>query len=212
MKLAYKSKEELMAVPDKKWFMKHLLPDEPVCRELKSSYFDTPDMAFRQAGAVVRVREVSGEDYIHTVKISTGSNEGLHQRFEWNQKTTEDRFSVQAFLEQAQIDEDPYSILQEVLQPALGADLRCILQTKFERTTYLVGYGDSIFEVALDIGEVVAGERREDICEMEIELLNGDVRDLLTLGEIIQAGSDGEPENLSKFGRGIRLLESDKEI
>lgn len=212
LKLAFRTREELMSVPHKKWFKKFLMPDEPARLDLTSSYFDTPDMAFRRVGAVVRVREVAGDDYIHTVKVSTGGNVGLHQRYEWNHKTNEENFSVESFLEQAKADDDPYSILQDVLMPALGSDLTCILQTKFTRISYLSGFGDSILEVSLDIGEVIAGDQRDDICEMEIELVNGDVRDLLALGEIIQAKIPCEPESLSKFGRGIRLLDSDEMI
>jgi triphosphatase len=209
LKLTYRTQEELMSVPHDNWFKKYLLPDAPVHQELLSSYFDTPDMTFRQNGAVVRVREVSGDDYIHTVKVSNGGNEGLHQRFEWNYKTSEERFNAEMFLEQAKADDDPYSILQEVLFPAIGSELKCILQTKFTRVSYLFGFGDSIMEVSLDIGEVIAGEKHENICEMEIELVNGDVRDLLSLGEIVQANTHCEPENISKFGRGVRLLSSE---
>ncbi|MDD4094630.1 MAG: CYTH domain-containing protein [Oscillospiraceae bacterium] len=212
LKLTFKTREDLMSIPHKKWFKKFLLPDAPTRQELISSYFDTPDMAFRRAGAVVRVREVSGDDFIHTVKVSTGANEGLHQRYEWNHKTSEERFNIETFLEQAKVDDDPYSILQDVLIPALRSELNCILQTKFTRTSYLSGFGDSISEVSFDVGEVIVGDRHEDICEMEIELINGDVRDLLALGEIVRAKSPCEPESLSKFGRGIRLLISDEMI
>lgn len=207
LKLSYKSRQELFSIPNKKWFRKYLLPDAPVQSDLISSYLDTPNRTFRKNGAVVRVRSVDGNEYIHTVKVSSGGNDGLHQRYEWNYKTNEENFSVSAFLKQAKADHDPYSVLQKVLEPAGAEELVTVLQTRFNRTAYLSGFGDSILEVALDYGEICAGDQHETICEMEIELLEGDVRDLLSLGQIVMAKSNGVPENTSKYGRGIDLLE-----
>lgn len=207
LKLSYKSRQELFSIPHKKWFRKHLLPDAPVQSDLISSYLDTPNMIFRKNGAVVRVRSVDGNEYIHTVKVSSGGNDGLHQRYEWNYKTSEEKFCVSTFLDQAKADDDPYSVLQGVLEPAAEEDLVTVLQTRFSRTAYLSGFGDSILEVALDFGEICAGDNRETICEMEIELLEGDVRDLLSLGQIVMAKSNGIAENTSKYGRGIKLLD-----
>ncbi len=212
LKLSYRSKEELLSVPDKKWFKKYLLPESPVRKELITSYLDTPDYIIRGSGAVIRVREVVGEKYIHTVKVSSGGSDGLHQRFEWNFKTDEEHFNVPVFLEQAKADEDPFSILQSVLLPAVDSDLICILRTRFTRITYLSGIGHSILEIALDFGEIYAGDKREEICEMEIELLEGDVRDLLALGQIVIAKSSCTPEDTSKYGRGLRLLNPEEAI
>lgn len=212
LKLAYRTREELLAIPDEEWFRKYLLPDAPVRQELTSSYLDTPDMKLAVNGAVVRVREVENDDYIHTVKISSGGNDGLHQRFEWNHKTQEDRFSAAVFLEHAKTADDPYSLLDSVLSPIVDEELKCILQTKFTRISYLSGFGDSILEVSLDFGFILAGDNKSEICEMEIELLEGDVRDLLAFGEIVLTGSSGFPEVRSKYGRGMDLLRASGEL
>jgi len=206
LKLAYQALQELLSVPEKKWFRKYLLPDPPVEQKLKSSYLDTEDLLFRNNGAVVRVRDVNGDEYIHTVKVSSGGNDGLHQRFEWNYKTSDDRFDVRLFLDQARSDDDPYEVLRSILEQAADMDLSCVLRTRFDRRTHLCGFGDSILEVSLDYGEIIAGDKKENICEMEIELLEGDVRDLLSFGEIVMLKSNCTPESVSKYGRGVRLL------
>jgi inorganic triphosphatase YgiF len=57
--------------------------------------------------------------------------------------------------------------------------------------------GKSEIEIALDRGEVKAGEHQEPICELELELLAGETADLLRLrasfaGE--RRPASGEPE------------------
>jgi len=212
LKLTYPSKEDLLAVVEEPWFKQYLLPEPSTRQELESSYLDTREHLLRKKGAVVRVRQVDGEEFIHTVKVSSGGSEGLHQRFEWNYKTKKEHFDVVCFLEQAKSDDDPYSILASVLSPIEDSSLICVLKTRFSRIAFLSGIGHSILEIALDFGEIIAGDKREEICEMEIELLEGDVRDLLSLGEIIMTESSCKPENESKYGRGLRLLESEEAL
>lgn len=54
--------------------------------------------------------------------------------------------------------------------------------TDFERERWVVKEGDSEIEIALDRGEVKAGEHQnKPICELELELLSGNTQDILTL-------------------------------
>lgn len=55
---------------------------------------------------------------------------------------------------------------------------------------------DSRIEIALDQGEVKAGEFAEPICELELELLSGDTRAVLKLANqlVSQTGLRGQPE------------------
>src|SRR5215472_11017834 len=54
-----------------------------IARALKNIYYDTPHLALRERGVVVRVRE-AGRRYIQTVKAANGSGaSGLFNRPEW---------------------------------------------------------------------------------------------------------------------------------
>jgi hypothetical protein len=56
-----------------------------------------------------------------------------------------------------------------------------LFTTDFTRNFWvLVPQEGTRIEVALDRGKIVAGERQEPICEVELELLEGKVADLFT--------------------------------
>lgn len=209
LKLRFEQSTHLMAVLDEPWFKEFLLPDESGVLRFRNRYFDTKDYKFRSKKAVVRVREVEDHPYIHTVKTSAGHADGLHQRFEWNCECDQDEFDPVFFLSQTSLGSDPVSILESVLEPAVHDEFICLFETVFTRTRMLGGYGNSIFEIALDVGEIIAGNKREPICEMEIELIEGDVRDIIAVGEMVQSHCSCVPENMSKFSRAIVMLEAE---
>lgn len=206
LKLAYDSLDELLAVQDKEWFIGLLLPDLPSHHKFVNSYYDTEDFIFRSQGAMVRVRDVEGDGFIHTVKASAGNKDGLHQRFEWNYETDDEKFDSTRFLKFAESCIDPFHILENILLPAAEAKLSCLFQTVFDRISYMVGYGNSIIELSLDYGEIDVLERTEKICEMEIELVEGDVRDVISLGQYVLSNSSCRTENRSKYSRCFDIL------
>ena len=64
---------------------------------------------------------------------------------------------------------------------------------------------DMICEAAVDTGEIKAGDRSEPICELELELLEGDSEPLLLLGEEMKARHGLVAGQKSKFARGKAL-------
>lgn len=206
LKLAYDSVDELLAVQEKDWFVGVLLPDMPTKQRFVNSYYDTEAFILRSQGAVVRVREIEGEGYVHTVKSSAGNKDGLHQRFEWNYETDDEKFDVTRFLKNAEMCNDPYHIIEDILLPVTDVKLNCMFQTVFDRISYMVGYGNSIIELSLDYGKINVSDRSEEICEMEIELVEGDVRDVISLGQVVLSNSKCRPENRSKYSRCFDLL------
>jgi len=211
LKLRFEHKDLLMSVVDEQWFKEILLPDDSGVLHLRNRYFDTKDFKFRLRNAVVRVREVEDDAFIHTVKTSAGHADGLHQRFEWNCECNLDEFDPAFFLGQASLGSDPVTILESVLEPALHDELICLFETVFTRTHMIGGYGNSIFEIALDYGDIIVGKKKEPICEMEIELLEGDVRDIIAVGEMVQSHCRCSKENMSKYSRAIVMLEAESE-
>ena len=61
-------------------------------------------------------------------------------------------------------------------------------------------------------GELIAGDLSDPLYEIEVELKEGDVRDLVELGHEMQEQLPVEPEELSKFARCLKLLAKQKPL
>ena len=217
VKIAFDSKEKLLQIINEDWFADYCMDESsPVRYTLDNTYYDTPDRLLSSRGAVCRVRTYKEADdderYEHTVKFGGKVESGLYQRYEWNVKTSEKRFCVADFVSKAARQEDPSEVLEEALEGVTDDNLSALCRTVFERTVYTFGYGDSIMEACFDLGSIDAGSKSEDICELELELLSGDVVDLKDMAQFIIGHTDGKHFNESKFQRSLRLLDSNNEI
>lgn len=195
-------KEQILS---NKWIKSLTMPDSMTVKELKNIYYDTADRILEKQKAVFRIR-YDGEDiYIATVKIGKSVSEGLHQRLEWNVEQEDDTIDIEYFRKMAESDGDPDECLIDLLDTIEGKELIEICSTEFERTTIHLGYEDTLIELACDSGFYKAGKREEPFSELEIELIEGDTRALLNLGEEISQIVSVVPENKSKYGRCIEL-------
>ena len=89
--------------------------------------------------------------------------------------------------------------------PCVNTSCRCSRRV-FSRTAWLLrGKGGAQIEVALDVGAVVAGERSQPICEIELELKSGQPDALFALALEWAAAFDCLPFDISKAERGVRL-------
>ena len=206
LKLQFPAYDEMLKLWNAEWFNDILIPESEKTEHYDTRYYDTADHAVLALHASIRVREIQDRDYIHTVKIGGSSRNGLHQRFEWNLETDRDTFDPDYFLNNAISDGDPAETLTDVLDAVRGKELVMICSTGFSRTVSLAGFGDSLLEVSLDFGTLSAAGAEEPICEMEIELKQGDVRDVLAFGEEILSQSKAERNNSTKYGRCLALL------
>ncbi len=207
LKLRFSSKEEMLKLRSEEWFSGILIPNSDKTEYYDTKYYDTKDQLLRSFNASIRVREIRDGDYIHTVKIGGSSRNGLHQRYEWNLESDEDHFDVESFLENAISDGDPSEILSDVLLSISGAELVSSCRTSFERTMSLAGYGDSLMEICFDFGSLYAKDEKDAVCEMEIELKQGDVRDILALGEEIVLQTNAVRDNRGKYERCLAMLD-----
>lgn len=207
LKLKFTSREEIMKLWNAEWFVDILIPNSEKTEYYDTKYFETPDRALLAHMASIRVREIRDGDFVHTVKIGGNSRDGLHQRFEWNLETTEDEFDADSFSQHAITDGDPSEILDAVLKSISGKELNMICRTSFERTLSLAGYGDSLLEICFDSGSLYAQNSQEELCELEIELKQGDVRDVLTLGEEIISQTGAVRDDRGKYVRCLALLD-----
>ncbi len=199
------------------WANQLIMPDSKTTTEMLSRYFDTADMALTRMRTSLRLRE-EGKERVATIKLGDLSRDGLHQRLEWSVKvgdedwpdTDDSQLDIAWFLKNAVSDGDPDEKLREILQRVQNRPLQEICQARFVRTAFDVGYGDTLIELALDEGELRVDEQTELVNEMELELREGDVRDLMNLGEELKIRFPLVPEPLSKYARCLALMQHSK--
>lgn len=140
-------------------------------RELISVYFDTPDRALERAGVSLRVRE-SGGRRIQTLKRGKGLTREEHEQ------------PVEGFAP------DPTTEpLCDILPAEGAAALAPAFYVGVHRRQRLVRYGASEIEIALDQGEVRAGEGKSPISEVELELKSGSLSALFDLARELSAAA-----------------------
>ena len=216
VKLAFDDPSSLSSIVTTDWFSTYCMDSsEKEPETLDNSYFDTADRKLSSRGATIRVRHYKDceddECYEHTVKYGGNVENGLHQRYEWNVRTDKSKFSISEFIRLATNQDDPNELLKEVLEGINDDEIVKLCSTVFERTTYTVGYGDSMMEACLDVGKIESNNESEDICELELELTSGDVVDLKDFATFIVEQTDAKFFNDSKFRRALKLLDKNKE-
>ncbi|GBG14081.1 single-stranded DNA exonuclease [Novimethylophilus kurashikiensis] len=168
--------------------------DKPVTRKLTSIYYDTPDLQLLDAEISLRVRRMSG-GWFQAVKAAGSSLAGLHQRMEWEDIIASGQPDFTRIL-------DP-QLVRIFGDEALRAALAPIFRTEVQRTEWQLKFdnGDAV-ELALDLGHLVAGKKREPITEIELELKSGNAARLFDLALILQQDIPLSLENVSKAQRG----------
>ncbi len=138
-------------------------------RRLRSVYFDTVDRALLHAGLALRIREI-GDQRIQTLKAGEKARGGLFERHE-------DEVEVEGDVPHPQAVSS--LTLRSLLQRTLaGRTLHPIFVTDMQRTQRRIRDGEDVWSLDLDVGEVRAGDAREPLCELELELIEGDARRL----------------------------------
>ena len=163
-------------------------------REQVSTYFDTPDGALQKAGFILRLREVGG-GVIQTIKQEGASLE----RGEW--ETTLDSRDLD-------LDRAAQTPLAKLLEDdELRARIGPVFTTRFTRRKADVTFAKAVIEVAIDEGEVIAGQARAPILEIELELKSGRRSGLFALGRKLATLAPVSLSLISKGERGYRLAE-----
>ncbi len=158
--------------------------------QLAAHYYDTPDQQLAQAGIGLRIRQ-EGDAWVQTIKAG---GDGIAARLEHN--ATLDNEQVQAMLGNNELMPDLSIYKDTAIAPALAdfklkklaKKLTRLYVTDVERTTRLLteNISDGIInsiEVAYDDGEIIHGRddsQRDDIQEIEFELVSGDLDFLFT--------------------------------
>lgn len=174
-------------------------------RQLLNIYYETADNQLRRHDMGLRIRGDNGH-YEMTMKIAGRVIGGLHQRPEYNVELTSPELAL-ALL--------PAEVWPEGISPdEIQSQLNPLFSTDFAREKWVVTHGNSRIELALDLGEVKAGEQAEPLCELELELLEGETADVLAFAKQLVAQPGIRQGSLSKAARGYHLAQGnvDREI
>ena len=144
---------------------------------LQAIYFDTPDRRLAAAGVALRLRK-EGRRWVQTLKAA-GPN--AMQRFEHNVPLVGALGVPAGVVPGVDPSRHAGTPAGEALAAALAARagetsaprLAELFRTDIWRRARALRTTGGTVELAFDSGEIVAGERRLPVCELEIELIRG---------------------------------------
>lgn len=176
---------------------------KPTHQHLHNVYYDTPEQILRKKCVALRIRRVGSgakPQWLQTLKTGGRDDSALSQRGEWEVPVPTDTLALDVLKATPWSKIDPEGRIFPALAP-------CFV-TSFERTCWLVRRRDgSVIEVALDLGQIVANGKSTPICELELELLEGQPSALFDLAQQIASTIAVMPVNISKAERGYALAQ-----
>jgi inorganic triphosphatase YgiF len=170
-------------------------------QQLVSTYFDTADR--RLANACVRLRVRAGDErFEQTLKRARDGGIPAASRIEYSCRTACEEPVLSAF---------PDTAGRIVKRLVDGQQLVPIARTRIAREARIVRCRRSVIEVAFDQGSIEAQGKSSEICELELELKEGGLRDLLWLARSLPLGADLFWSVSSKGARAIGLASGRQE-
>jgi inorganic triphosphatase YgiF len=154
-----------------------------------TTYFDTPRRDLMRAGATLRVRR-QGDRRVQTIKLRNGA--GAFGRGEWEWPVKSDA-------------PDPRRLVETPLASMVEAVFEPVFVTDVQRDVRVVQHDNATIEVAIDRGQVRAGDAAEEIRELELELKQGDAQSMYRLAAALHASAPMSLGAESKADRGWRL-------
>ena len=164
----------------------------PKLQRQVTTYFDTPGWDLAHMGASLRIRR-RGKARVQTLKLRDAAGQAF-ERGEWEWPVTADA------PDRALLATTPLAALLATM-PAFAP----VFATTIERRLHLLERDGSVIEVALDAGQVQAGDAVEPILELELELKSGPAAPLFGLAAALQAALPLTLGAESKAERGWRL-------
>lgn len=178
------------------------LPEHPLLQaaechhqRLLNTYYDTADLVLKARRVALRFRK-KGWQWLLTVKSAEPASGGLATRSEWETPATPGIFDF------SHVDNAPLRASLEAAKDALVP----IFTTNFQRRAWTLTFAGARIEVALDQGKIESQGRKDALCEVELELLEGPVGALFALARELQKDHALHPMVASKAERGYRLF------
>ena len=171
-------------------------------KRIVSTYFDTDDRRLQSKGLTLRIRDAGGER-VQTLKSTGTSNSGMFKRDEWT-TPLDDTVPDLSVLGTPAVRESISLILPQELVKLFKTDVR--------RTTMVIEHEVepddwARVELAFDKGRIAAGKLRQDISEVELELINGSTTALLDLAHVLADTASSILNLSSKVDRGFELCD-----
>ncbi|MDD2740800.1 MAG: CHAD domain-containing protein [Rhodocyclaceae bacterium] len=163
--------------------------------KLLNTYYDTPTLALHAQRVAMRFRK-KGWAWLLTVKSAEPASGGLAMRSEWECPATPGVFNF------SHVDNQNLRALLEKATP----DLAPVFTTDFRRQTWQIPLNESLIELALDQGKIESQGKNIPICEIELELIHGNISDIFALTRQLQKAFDLHPAIASKAERGYKLF------
>jgi triphosphatase len=163
-------------------------------KQLDATYFDTADHALRRAGFGLRVRDGEGG---RKQTLKSASAGGVFARGEW---------------ESAVVGPEPDRALlaKTPAHKVINGDaLTPVFATNVRRVTRMIERDGATIEAAMDRGELLAGDDRAGVCELELELKAGAPRVLFDLARDLAVHAPLRLSLVSKAERGYALALGD---
>jgi inorganic triphosphatase YgiF len=162
-----------------------------------SRYYDTPAYELFERGISLRLRR-RGARWLQTVKGAGEAAAGMHRRTEYEWPLS------RAGLDPAKLAETPWA---ELFAKASGR-LATVFTTEVKRTERALKFDDGRAPLSFDQGAVRASRNRAPLCEIEIELVEGDARLLYDLALALCADIPLTLAHASKADQGYALAAS----
>ena len=169
----------------------------PTRRRLLNLYLDTPKAELARTQMALRLRRAGGH-WFQTLKAGNSGAGGIHARSEWEFARPGPRLDLSLF------GGTPLAQIKDAGH--LHERLATVFTVTFDRETWVVESAPgSRIEVALDRGEVSVAGRRDAICEVELEVLEGESDAAFDLAHALLATIALRPSTVTKAQRGWRL-------
>ncbi|HPG23223.1 MAG TPA: CHAD domain-containing protein [Amaricoccus sp.] len=170
---------------------------------LRSVYYDTPEHALAAQGIALRLRQV-GRRWVQTVKRRGESAHGLFANLEVECAAPGGRLVLDG--------PDPEGVFGAIDAAAGTAVLSPVFETRVRRTTERLRAPEGgEVELAIDAGEIRAGEAVTPIREAELELVEGAVGELYGIARTLFPRAPVRFSLENKSARGYRLARGEAE-
>ncbi len=169
-------------------------PQDTTEIQMETVYYDTPDRSLSSRRYTLRRRLENGRS-VCTLKTPAGD-----ARNEWETENV--------FIENA-IDDLIAQGAPETLRELVKAGLYPVCGAKFTRYAKEISLENAGVELALDHGYLFAGDKKEPLCEVEVELKSGDKTACDRFARKLADEFALETEPRSKFARALMLYKGE---
>ncbi|MBF0371276.1 MAG: CYTH domain-containing protein [Magnetococcales bacterium] len=162
-------------------------------------YYDTPERALLRHALALRVRR-SQKGRVVGLKGFGGVEDGVSRRQEWESPLAGDLGSLTDL---------PMGALREMVTLRVDAatPLEALFTVSVDRRVVVLQLEEGVRgELAVDLGEVVAGDKGVPLCEVEVEGVSGSFVPVQQFAEALAERYRLEAASFSKYSLGLELL------